>query len=180
MNCQGRVPKAGGNADYPPRCPDDKLSRQMEGVLRNFDLGGVSLLYGSARGDMSDDELVAWLERYRQALQSARDAGRRTATIVDLRHSEAPTAKQRRLQTDWNRETESLVRVVTLCIAFVVSSRVMRGIMTAIFWVKPPAARYALFESMHDALTWTLESCKRSGVSIDPESERASWLALSR
>ena len=124
----------------------------------------VKLLCIRVSGPISDAEYARWLDRYYEIHVAAQEKGLRLAILYDLSNAPALNAQQRRLQSEWNERVDALLRTVTLGVAFVIKSAVIRGVMTAIFWFKPTrgAPHYVCSES-EDALDWLLQRCEDSG-----------------
>lgn len=131
---------------------------------QQLDLGPAQLLCTRIIGARSDADIVRHLEEYRLLLLDARERGQKLVDILEIRHATPPTAKQRRMQSDWNTEHEELMRQTLVGFTFVVSSTVMRGIITAIMWIKPLPMPSAVFTDLEEALQWAFERLKASGI----------------
>src|SRR5262245_17766673 len=112
---------------------------------QTLDLGPGRLMCTRIIGARSDANIVEHLEEYRLLLLEARERQLKLVDILDIRHASPPTAKQRSVQGAWNTEHEQLMRQTLVGFTFVVSSAVMRGIITAITWIKPMPMRTAVF-----------------------------------
>jgi hypothetical protein len=97
--------------------------------------------------------------------------GQRLVNVLDLRTASALNAQQRRIQANWNKEVETLMRAVTLALAFVTDSATTRGVMTAVFRITPPAAHYNVCAEMNEALDWAFSTCENRGYRL-PDSAR--------
>jgi hypothetical protein len=118
-------------------------------------------------GAVTDGEFASWLERYREVHELARTRSQQLAVLYDLTQASALSAQQRRMQADWIRQYEPLGRAVTLGVAFVTASAVIRGVLTAIFWVRPPYASHHVCAQLDEGLDWLFEHCEQRGVRID-------------
>jgi hypothetical protein len=144
----------------------DKLIR-VRVELSEFEVEAVLFLCVRTSGTVTDVEFASWLERYRQVHELARTRGKQLAILYDLTQAAPLSAQQRRMQADWIRQYEMLGREVTLGVAFVTSSAVIRGILTAIFWVRPPYAQHHVCAQPDEGLEWLFERCELRGVRID-------------
>ena len=61
---------------------------------------------------------------------------------------------------------QALGREVTLGVAFIPASAIIRGVLTAIFWVRPPYAPHDVCAQLNDGLDWLLARCEQRRVSI--------------
>jgi hypothetical protein len=97
----------------------------------------------------------------------ARDRGRKLAILYDLTQASPLSPQQRRMQAEWIRQFEQLGRAVTLGVAFVTASAIIRGVLTAIFWVRPPYSPHHVCTELDDGLDWLFSHCEQGGVRID-------------
>ena len=97
----------------------------------------------------SDDEWLAHLAEAERLLARATPY----AVISYLDGSQPPNATQRRSAAAFWRSAASRNNNMR-GIAFVVSSTVLRGALTAVFWIQAPPCDYALFGTELEALAW--------------------------
>jgi hypothetical protein len=101
-------------------------------------------------GPISDLELQELLETFRDEVLKRKG---RYVTVVDLRGSPGITATQRKRLSGYIRETEA--QGVPCCgTALVFDSSVLRGVLTAIFWLKQPAHPVQVFATVEEAIRW--------------------------
>jgi hypothetical protein len=136
-------------------------------VESEFEIESVLFLWVRSSGPITDAEFASWLERYRQIHLSARTQGRKLAILYDLTQASPLSAQQRRMQADWIQQCELLGRAVTLGVAFVTTSAIIRGVLTAIFWVRPLYASHHVCAELDDGLDWLFGHCDQRGVRID-------------
>jgi hypothetical protein len=84
-------------------------------------------------GPFSDEEL----ERLFRALEGVLKRDGQMAAVIDLRTAVAPPANQRRAQGEWIHKNERKLGRKVMAAAIVTDSAIMRGVVTAIFWVRP-------------------------------------------
>lgn len=84
-------------------------------------------------GSFSDDELRDYLGVLDGVLKVA---GKKVA-IIDLRTAAAASANQRRLQAEWIKRNVDRLKTSFRGAAIITDSALMRGIVTAIFWIHP-------------------------------------------
>ncbi len=127
----------------------------------------------SYEGAPTDEEFDAHLETLRASL-TARDA-RPRVVITDATLSEPAPATQRRRQAAWMKENAPLLRRLMIGCAFVIPSPVVRGILTAILWVQPLPSPHVVCATLDEALDWTDEKLRASGLAL-PLGARTAWL----
>jgi hypothetical protein len=140
--------------------------------LREFEAETVLFLRVRSSGAVADAEFASWLERYRQIHETAKARGQLLAILYDLTAAAPLSAQQRRMQADWLQQHEPLGREVTLGAAFVTTSAIIRGVLTAIFWVRPPYAPHHVCAQLDEGLDWLFQSCEPRGVRIDRVARR--------
>jgi len=76
------------------------------------------------------------------------------AIVFDATQARAPSAVERRQQADFLREHEALLKLHCVGAAFVISSTVIRGALTAIFWIQPPVFEYTVVPTVAEGTSW--------------------------
>lgn len=76
------------------------------------------------------------------------------AWVVDLSAIREASASQRKIFAEHLARFEAHDIAYNCGSALVVPSAVLRGLVTAVFWVKPPKFPNQLFEKREDALAW--------------------------
>lgn len=94
---------------------------------------------------ITDDEMQAFLAWYRELVLRRREP---FALVLDLRRTSGMTPRQRQMITDGMGGEESIYCRGT---AMVFSSAVLRGILTAIFWIRKPRYPTRVFATVEDA-----------------------------
>ena len=75
-------------------------------------------------------------------------------TVVDASNSHRPSPAHRYLQTEFRRRYQDHVRAYCRGTAIVVNSAIIRAVITAIFWIKPPDTKTKFFADMDSAIAW--------------------------
>jgi hypothetical protein len=99
----------------------------------------------------TEGEFDAYLEAMETAVLSRREP---TVTILDARDAMATPATQRRKQAAWLQKNEAVLRRYSLGTAFVITSPVVRGILTAILWIQPMPAPHVVVATPPEAERW--------------------------
>ena len=84
-------------------------------------------------GDYSDAELAVFLEELERVLQMP---GRKVC-VIDLRQAQPGSARQRQLQAAWIGKNELALSRGFAAAAIVTDSAIIRGTVTAVFWIRP-------------------------------------------
>jgi len=90
----------------------------------------LRLIYAGA---YTDAELLQFLSE----IDSALKVPGRKACVIDLTAAKAGTARQRGLQGEWIRTNEILLARDFAAAAVVTDSALIRGTVTAVFWIRP-------------------------------------------
>lgn len=114
----------------------------------------------------SDDAYKAALEDERQLLLRLQSTGKRMIYLFEFGPDFHLNPVQRQIQSDWLRAVAQLEREVMPGKAFVTSSFVFRGIITAVNWLSPPAVPYTVERSAREALVWIFDLSERNGVAL--------------
>lgn len=101
-------------------------------------------------GEVTDEQFRAYLS----ALSALMARGGVRALVYDARLAAPAPASQRRMQAEWMKLNDAAVRRSTAGIAFVVPSALVRGALTAIFWLQPLACPHLVTASFEEAFRW--------------------------
>ena len=132
----------------------------VPGLITDF----LPIIIRQVSGVMSDEEMQAQLDATASELRRADVAGLKTVTIIDLSQAAAATATQREMQSDWLARHDEELRRVSLGTAFVVRSQIVRGGLTAIFWLRPLPLDYTITTSLDAALEWAIDRLRVRGI----------------
>ncbi len=115
-------------------------------------------------GQVTDEQFRAYLS----ALSALMGRGGWRVLVYDARLAAPAPASQRRMQAEWMKLNDAGVRRSTAGIAFVIPSAVVRGVLTAIFWLQPLACPHLVTESFEEAFRWA-----RGKLASTPRAEPA-------
>lgn len=88
------------------------------------------------------------------------------AVILDSRRAAQTPPVQRKLQADWLKEHEPLLRRYSAGTAFIITSGLIRGILTAILWLQPLAGPHTVVATMEEAERWCAERLREHGLTM--------------
>ncbi len=128
-----------------------------------FDESRRPLVTARLWGALSDDQFRAYLAAY----DGVMDRGtQRVVLVIDARQVAPAPASQRKMQADWLVVRAPRVRELLIGMAFVISSPIVRALITAVFWWKPLPCPYTVLATMHDALDWAEQACAKEGLTV--------------
>jgi stage II sporulation SpoAA-like protein len=84
-------------------------------------------------GEYSDAELIEFLNE----LTSVFALPGKKVCVIDLTHATPGSARQRKLQAEWIQKHEGALEEGFAAAAVVTDSAVIRGTVTAVFWLRP-------------------------------------------
>jgi hypothetical protein len=95
----------------------------------------------------------------------------KSVTILDARQSGRSPATQRKKQAAWISAHENLLRQYSLGTAFVITSPLVRGVLTAILWLQPLPSDYTVVGTMAEAERWAHERLRSAGLGTADSTE---------
>ena len=113
-------------------------------------------------GVSPEPEFDAYLERMATFL----DRKTPTATVLDATRAGATPPIQRKKQADWMKTHEASLRRYSAGTAFVISSPMVRGILTAILWMQPMPQEHVVVATLPEAMKWAREKLRARGVEL--------------
>ena len=116
-----------------------------------FDFSDPRIFRVKFEGPHTDAEFLEYLAESSRHVHARTG---RTVALVDARKAAPMSARQRKQQADWQRKHERILRENTAGTAFVVSNAVIRGLLTAIFWLQPLPHEHLVTQSMAEAEGW--------------------------
>jgi hypothetical protein len=113
------------------------------------DLSQWPVLLITAPPRISDEEMQRYIQESRANRMQRREPH---VLVLDVRHTERLPPTQRKLLTDSMSQDGDADRCVAMAMVF--DSPLLRGVLTAIFWVRKPKYPTRVFTSLPDALAW--------------------------
>lgn len=114
---------------------------------------------------LHEDDRVVWsapplrfdddaLHELLAELQRRLDRGDPYVLVFDLSHVGLPTARQRQAMAAHMRDNRDKIRRRVRAIGVVAPSPVLRGLVTAVFWMEPPTVPHQIFATRFEADLW--------------------------
>ena len=120
-------------------------------------------------GESHDEDIARYIAAHKELL----DRKQIYAAVLDARAGKMMSAPHRKQIADWLKSDKARLEQFHASLAFVAASAILRGILTAVYWVAPPPYPYKIFEHIDDAKTWTLARiAERAGREIAPTAVR--------
>lgn len=89
-----------------------------------------------------------------------------TVAILDATRSGETPPRQREKQAEWIKRSAPRLRTQSAGTAFIITSRLVRGFLTAILWMAPLQTPHVVVETEAEARQWAVERLKQRGVVI--------------
>ena len=74
--------------------------------------------------------------------------------VIDARRGRRPDARERHMLRDFDNAQEDHIRAYCRGIAFVFKSKLVRGALTAVNWLRKPVAESKCFTDFDEAMAW--------------------------
>ena len=113
---------------------------------------------------MSEPEFDQYLASMTQIISRAE----KTLTILDARRAIRSPPSQRKKQADWIKMHADQLRRYSLGTAFVLTSPLVRGVLTAILWLQPLPSDYVVVGTMAEAEDWAAAKLRDAGLPVTP------------
>jgi hypothetical protein len=85
-------------------------------------------------------------------------------TIIDASRAAPTPATQRRKQADWLDRQAPLLAKRSLGTAFIITSPMVRGIYTAVLWLRPMPTEHVVCSTCAEAEAWAAERLAAAGI----------------
>lgn len=108
------------------------------------------LIVFTIRGELTFAQLQKHLREYRSVL----DRGRPYVLLFDAREAGMADARNRKAYADFLNANADDLKLLCKGGAFVVTSSLIQGAMTAVLWLAPLPFPHKVFTSLGEASTW--------------------------
>jgi len=105
-------------------------------------------------GPVSDQAFVQAISDYTMAISKHLEPH---TVLLDLRHNPGLTPKQRNILTDGFKPGKDNIQPGCQGTALVFTSKLLKSMLTAMFWIRRPPQITKVFNSITDAETWCFE-----------------------
>jgi hypothetical protein len=122
---------------------------------------------------VADPDFFQALVHVEQVLHAAVAEHQKTYVVTDItRVREIPPATQRKYAADFVRRTAHVARAASLGTANVTPSSILRGIMTAVYWVSPSPTPTVFLATRREAYRYAIEVLEGGGAALPPSVRR--------
>jgi hypothetical protein len=128
----------------------------------HVDLSRPQIMLVTFDGGVTDEQFEDYLRGMSKNLQRRT----RTVTILDARRAVRTPPKQRKRQADWLIENDLLLKQFSAGSAFVITSPIVRGVMTAILWISPLPTPHTVVGTLSEAELWASDRLRTYGISL--------------
>ncbi len=113
-----------------------------------FDDSNWPVVICRAVGHSTDDDI----ETYTRVLKKYLERGERHVVIVDARGGDSLRSRHRRMVAEWNKKNERALSLHRAALILVTPSTLLRGMITAVYWLFPAPFPYQAVETMSQGL----------------------------
>lgn len=133
--------------------------------IERLDFVPLAYVYLEA-GQYSEQDLVQDLQHLQEQLEAERSQGSKVIFVIDL-HDAAPlTANQRKTLNAWRRQTHELSVSVFMSIVFVAPSQIIRGVLTAVLWLREFPVPHKVVGTLDDAAQWAIQQLQAADLPV--------------
>ena len=97
-------------------------------------------------------------KEYLNGLLKNYEAKKPFSLVFDATKASTPNIKYQKLQAMWMKEHDSLVKEYCRCVAYVVPSVLLRGVLKTIFRLQKNPVPFKVFSNLDDAKNWAREA----------------------
>jgi hypothetical protein len=137
----------------------------LDGLAITIDESRRPIVTVRFKGSATDEEFRAYLRDMSEQILARRQ---KTVTILDAGTWSTSTATQRQLQAEWLREHKDELKRFSLGSAFVIRSPLVRGVLTAIFWIQPMETAHVVVPTVAEAEAWARDRLREAGLDAPP------------
>lgn len=112
------------------------------------------------------------LDGQTKAIRDAVARGRRTYLIIAAQGDLRPPPEVRKIQAEWMAEHSKQIAASSIGIGFVIDNPLVRGALTAIFWVTRSPVPYKVHPTLAEALEHAVAICEQHGLALPEEAMR--------
>jgi hypothetical protein len=126
-------------------------------------------------GPVDDEGLRAYFQGVEDQLLRDRAEGRRYVLVFDPRHGSPPSIQQRMVQARFIDRMRPVIAEVNIGNVLHTPSPVLRGMLSALFWVASSPSPQVSLGKMPDAVDWAIRQAEAAGLEVperlreDPE-----------
>ncbi len=105
-------------------------------------------------GEQANDDNFPF---YMQEVKSVYEQQKKVVIIFDASNAVMPALKYQKMQGDWLKENEQLMKNYCLGTAYIIPNLIIRNILKAIFTFQKQPVDYLVCKNIYEAITWVKE-----------------------
>lgn len=162
---------------------DSKLVSSVGSPFRVLDFGQVQVQIQVA--PLAEDNFRAHLAAETARMTSLikgrdRVVPRKAVVINDGSCELIPPPSIRKLQADWIKSHEDMLRLVCHGIGMIVPGMLVRNTLTAVLWLAPLPVPMKVLKDMDEALVWAIAEVDAFGGEVDAELRAGRRMAVEK
>ena len=118
------------------------------------------------REALSDEDLTALNDLCTREMRRQCANNIRTVVILEISRVQFMSHRQRRIVGEWRAEVRELTRQVSAGMVMVVTSPLLRSVLTSINWFQREPIPLAFLKSFDEAVKWAIARCETAGVEV--------------
>lgn len=131
------------------------------------------LIVATFFGSPTDQQFAEYLEALAKNLMECIRTGKKTALLLDTTYAPIPaSAGKRKQQADWLEKYSRELGIACVGTAFVIQSTLVRGAMTAVFWLQRLPYPHTVAASYEQGEAWCIEQLAASGLSVQARGQQ--------
>ncbi|HSC89002.1 MAG TPA: hypothetical protein VLC09_17090 [Polyangiaceae bacterium] len=139
--------------------------------MLSFDESRWPLIVVTYPEDTTEAEFVEHLGKLSANIRRTAAAQSQTALIYDITSGYRAPARVRQQQADWMKANASQIKGHCAGIAFVMTSSLVRGALTAILWMSAMPTAYTVVATVAEAESWCADRLREKGVSVPSQAK---------
>jgi hypothetical protein len=147
-----------------------RYEKENEAALVEVTRALVPVLVVKTSGPPQLERMNATNEWIARQLREGRAAGGRLAVVLDVSgRRKRPTTEQQRAMAGWLKSNRELIEQTCVAWSMVVTSPVLRGVLTAITWFAPFPCPMKVHSSVAQAAVWCIDALVAGRVPVSSE-----------
>jgi len=134
------------------------MIKPLEKAYTTFDTSNFPLVIIAFTGNEATE---ANFSDYLTKTHQLYDAKEDLAIIFDATHATLPGFKYQKMQADWLKENEALMKNYCQGTAYIIPNLLVRGILKAIFAIQKQPVPYQVFSDYAQAEHWARQQLKK-------------------
>ena len=110
-------------------------------------------------GEQANDDNFPF---YMQEVKAVYEQQKKVVIVFDASNAVMPALKYQKMQGDWLKENEQLMKDYCLGTAYIIPNLIIRNVLKAIFTFQKQPVDYLVCKTLNEAQIWTNEKLKNN------------------